>query len=111
MRLNDIKGDRVFDAIADIIEPACNIAADTAASRAFRPEERPQDMTVQEFALKRASEAIPQLLRGHKDDLVRIFAALNGVTPEEYREKLTLATLVRDLAELMTDEDLKAFLA
>lgn len=111
MRLSDIKGDRVFDAIADIIEPACNIATDPVASKLFRPEKVPEGMTATEFAAKRASEAVPALLRGHKDDLVTIFATLGGVTPDEYRESLTMAVLMRDFVELMSDEDMRAFLA
>ena len=32
MRLSDIQGERVFDVIADIIDPIANIAEDDAAS-------------------------------------------------------------------------------
>ena len=38
MRLSDIQGERVFDVIADIIDPIANIAEDDAASAMFRRE-------------------------------------------------------------------------
>ena len=38
MRLSDIKGDRVFDVIADIIDPIANIASDETASALFKRE-------------------------------------------------------------------------
>lgn len=111
MRLSDIKGDRVFDVIADIIAPACNIASDPVASRALTKEVPPEGVPVREFAATKAKECIPTLLRDHKPDLIAIFAALNGVTPEEYREGLTMATLIHDVAEMFMDEDLSAFLS
>ena len=51
MRLSEIKGERVFDVIADIIEPACNIASDPVASRMFRGEKAPEGMEPRDFAL------------------------------------------------------------
>ena len=41
MKLSDIQGDRVFDVIADIIDPIANIAEDEKASAMFRREKLP----------------------------------------------------------------------
>lgn len=45
MKLSDIQGDRVFDVIADIIDPIANIAEDEKASAMFQREKLPEGMT------------------------------------------------------------------
>lgn len=111
MRLSDIKGERVFDVIADIIEPALSIASDKEASRLFRAEKLPDGMTAEQFAMDKAKRCVPVLMRNHRDDLISILAALKGVGKDEYAKSLDMTSLVRDLYEMMTDEDLRAFLA
>ena len=104
MRLSDIKGDRVFDVIADIIDPIANIASDETASALFKREKLPEGMTAKEFLLERARKAVPALLRGHKSDIITVLATIEGVSADDYRESLTLAKLMQDAAELLTDE-------
>lgn len=112
MRLSEIKGERVFDVIADIIEPACNIAQDKDAAEIFdRSAKRPDGMTATEFALQRIKSAVPKLMRTHKDDLVVILSAIEGVSAEEYLEGLTMPKLIQGVYEILTDEDLLAFLS
>ena len=104
MRLSDIKGDRVFDVIADIIDPIANIASDETASALFKREKLPEGMTAKSFLLKRARMAVPALLKGHKSDIITVLSTIEGVSAEDYRASLTLAKLMKDTAELMTDE-------
>ena len=104
MRLSDIKGDRVFDVIADIIDPIANIASDETASAIFKREKLPEGMTAKAFLLERARKAVPALLKGHKGDIITVLATIEGVSADDYRESLTLAKLVQDTAELLTDE-------
>lgn len=112
MRLSEIRGERVFDVIADIIEPACNIAQDKEAAALFdRSEKRPEGMTAVDFALGRVKRSMPQLMRNHKDDLVTILSAIDGVDQGEYRASLTMSKLVQGVYEILTDEDLLAFLS
>ena len=112
MRLSEIRGERVFDVIADIIEPACNIAQDKEAAALFdRSEKRPEGVTATEFALAKVKRSVPVLMRKHKDDLVAIMAAIEGVSPDEYREGLTMPKLIQGVYEILTDEDLLAFLS
>jgi len=112
MRLSEIKGDRVFEVIADIIEPVCNIAQDKDAASLFdRSEKRPDGVSANDFALNKVKRAVPKLMRSHKDDLVAILSAVEGVDPEEYREGLTMPKLIQGVYEIMTDEDLLAFLS
>lgn len=104
MRLSDIKGDRVFDVIADIIDPIANIASDETASALFKREKLPEGMTAKSFLLKRARKAVPALLKGHKSDIITVLSTIEGVSTDDYRASLTLAKLMKDTAELMTDE-------
>ena len=104
MRLSDIKGDRVFDVIADIIDPIANIASDETASALFKREKLPEGMTAKSFLLKRARKAVPALLKGHKSDIITVLSTIEGASADDYRASLTLAKLMKDMAELMTDE-------
>ena len=104
MRLSDIKGDRVFDVIADIIDPIANIASDETASALFKREKLPEGMTAKAFLLERARKAVPALLKGHKGDIIAVLATIEGVSANDYRSSLTLAKLMHDTAELLTDE-------
>ena len=104
MRLSDIKGDRVFDVIADIIDPIANIASDETASSLFKREKLPEGMTAKEFVTQRARKALPALLKGHKGDIIAILASIEGVSAESYKGALNLVKLMRDATELLTDE-------
>ena len=104
MRLSDIQGERVFDVIADIIDPIANIAEDDAASALFKRKKLPEGMTVKQFATQRARKALPALLNGHKGDIIAILAAIEGVSAESYKGALNLAKLMCDATELLTDD-------
>ena len=104
MRLSDIQGERVFDVIADIIDPIANIAEDEQASAMFRREKLPEGMTVKQFATQRARKSLPALLKSHKDDIISILAAIEGVSTDAYKGALNLVKLMRDTAELLTDD-------
>jgi hypothetical protein len=112
VRLSEIRGERVFDTIADIIEPACNIASDPKVSTLFdRSEKRPEGMTPKEFALSKVKKAVPELLRGHKGDVCAILAAIEGQDAEQYAREITVPQLIKGIYELVTDEDLLPFLS
>lgn len=98
MKLSDIKGDRVFDVIADLIDPVASIAQDAQAAALFRPAEGEQTSRAQ-----RLRAALPALLRTHKQDLTAILSTIQGVSAEEYRAGLNLGVLLRDCLELLND--------
>lgn len=110
MKLSDIKGERTFDVIADVIGPISSIAEDENAMELFKAKDVPDGMTPQQFFAKRVKKSAPALLRDHKQDVIAILAAIDGVTPEEYAETLNLAKLLGDMVELMTDETILDFL-
>lgn len=104
MRLSDIKGERTLEVIADIIDPIANIAEDEEASALFKREKLPEGMTAKKFLLQRARKSAPALLKGHKEDIISILAAIEGTTPDEYAGALNLVKLIKDTVDLLTDE-------
>ena len=104
MKLSDIQGDRVFDVIADIIDPIANIAEDKKASAMFRREKLPEGMTTKRFMMQRARKALPVLLKDHKGDIIAILAAIEGVSADAYKDALNLVKLSQDTVELLTDD-------
>lgn len=108
MRLSEIRGERVFDVIADIIEPACNIAQDERASKLFE-RNRPDGMEPKDYALEKVKESMPSLMRDHKSDMVAILSAIEGVDADEYMRDLTIPKLISGVYVMLTDEDLLAF--
>ena len=104
MKLSDIQGDRVFDVIADIINPIANIAEDDTASALFKREKLPEGMTAKAFLIQRARKSLPALFKGHKGDIIAILAAIGGVSEEQYKRELNPIKLMQDATELLTDE-------
>lgn len=102
MRLSDVKGERCLEVVADVIEPISNIANDPDFKKAVKSGGSQAAML---------AKAAPTLIKGHKDDIVAILAAVEGVSPAEYAEGMTMAGLLKDAYELLTDEELLGFLS
>lgn len=111
MKLSEIKGERVFDVIADIIDPITSIALDEEARKIFERKQCPEDMDGWEFFLSRLRESLPTLIRGHKRDLCVIMAAMEDKSVEEYVKEMTLPSLTANLVELLTDQEFSSFFA
>lgn len=110
MRLSDVEGDRTLDVIADLIEPVANIAEDPKLKKLFEHEEGSED-ELRKKVKGQLVASVPGLLRSHKADVIAILAALKGVSAKEYAEGMSLGSLLKELYELITDEELLAFLS
>lgn len=99
MKLSDIKGERTLDVIADIIEPIANIAADEAASALFKVN---KDEKIS--FLERAKKSFSPLLKDHRADVIAILSTLEGVTPAEYTESLSLGKMFKDYLDIVSDK-------
>lgn len=110
MKLSDIKGERVIDVIADLVEPIANIAEDEKALEFFRPKPLKKGETAERAFAKRMRVAIPALLKEHRSDVIAILAIIKGEEPEKFAEEMTLTSIVEDLFELLTDEIFLGFL-
>lgn len=91
MKLSEIKGDKAFEVLAEIIEPIAQIASDKEIVKSWNS--KPKLLTVK------------QMLQTHKDELIIILAALNLQSVEEYRETVTLINLPRQVIEMLDDEE------
>lgn len=110
MKLSEVKGKRVFDVMADLVDPLANIATSEAVKRAFSASDRPKGMTDGEFAIKRLRDSAPTIIREHRHDVVNVLSSIAGVTPEEYEKDMTMMSLLMDIMELLGDDDFLAFL-
>ena len=104
MKLSDIKGERTFDVIADIIDPIANIAEDKEASELFHKKAAPDGMNPKAFLMQRIKKSVPKLLRGHKKDVISILSTIAGVNEHEYCENLNLVKLTKDCIDLLNDD-------
>ena len=111
MKLSDIKGERVLDVIADIIDPIANMVQDKDVAAMFKREAVPDGMEAREFFAKRMREGLPVLLKSHKADIIAIMAAIEGVTPGQYAASLDFPKLFTDVTELVTDDAFLNFLS
>ena len=106
MGLSEIRGERVFEVIAELAEPVANITADDKVMALFE-KGKGDSAKIQE----KAKEAVPALMKDHKDDMVAILSAIKGTTPKEYLESVTLPSLLADVYGVITDNELLAFLS
>lgn len=108
MKLSDVKGDRVIDVIADVIEPISNIAQDKAVIEMLRKEAN-DNGEVKNPTMLHIAAKLPKVLKHHKADVIAILAAVNGVTAEDYAAELTMGRLVKDVYDLLTDRSFSDF--
>lgn len=105
MKLSDVKGDRVFDVIADIIDPISAISLDEEASEIFIRKDPPKGVDQKKFTTNRLRKAIPRLLKHHKKEVITILSVIEGVTAEEYCKSLDMIKLFNDAVDLIQDKD------
>lgn len=111
MKLSEVKGERVFDVMADLIEPLCKIATDKQVKALFKQRTCPKGMDPRDFMLKRIQQAGPKIIKAHKDDVIDVLCIIGGFDRAEYVEGMTLMSLWADVMELFGDEDFISFLA
>lgn len=103
MKLSELKGDEVFDILADLMPPMTNIALDPEAAKLFERRPLPEGMTPTQFGYQWLAEASNKLLKKHKKDCIAMLAVATGVSQKQYKEELTFEKLIMDLVDLMGD--------
>lgn len=109
MKLSDVKGEACLDVLADITGPIIALAQDEDVKALFRGKGCPDGADRYQYATEQVKKGLPKLVKSHKSEFIQILAALDGKDPEEYANELTLAKLMADIVELMTDEDFGSF--
>ena len=105
MKLSDIKGERTLDVIAEIIEPISNIAQDKQAAALFKREKAPKGMDARSFAIEKLNNAASSLIKTHKNDIMAILAAIQGVSVDEYTDTLNIAKIMHEFVEIANDSE------
>ena len=90
MKLSEIKGEDTLDVLADIIDPITVIATDAKVKEL-------RDSGVPRLVL------VKHLLKEHKKSIIDILATINRQSVDEYKETLTIESLVVSLVELSND--------
>lgn len=90
MRLSDIKGDKAFEVLADLMDPLKVIATDT---------------DVREASKESYMASIQVALRKYPKEFTKILALLDLKDPKTY--EVTLGMLPAKVFEVMNDPDLK----
>lgn len=111
MRLSDIKGERLLDVIADIMEPIANIVLDDEVAAVFKREECPEGVDPRQFTIRKLTGAIPVAIKLHKADIIAVLAAVEGVPAAEYAEGLDIMALFNAVLDFAKDDALLGFLS
>ena len=90
MKLSEVKGERTAEVMAACLEPLSEIMEDTKLKE------------------KKGFPFIAYVGKHYKDEIVTIYAAVEGISEEEYRENLTPAKFIDDITDLFSDETTKA---
>lgn len=110
--LGNIKGDKCFDFLADIMGPMFRLSEnpDMVAFVESR-KNKPKEMSDKDFGMKLMKEHFPALLKSGKGELSEIMAAFNGVSKEDYLEELVPQKMFGDFMALVNDPIFKSFLS
>lgn len=107
MKLSDIKGERTFEVIEEISDPIVSILEDDELS------DKIQAVAGLKGAKRSAAivKVAKTIVAKHKDDAVSILASIGNVDRDEYEKSLDMGHLIKDIFELLTDEEFLSFLS
>lgn len=89
MRLSELQGEEALDVLADIIEPASEILADSEVASILKGSGK-------------KLKAVQLILKNHKKAVIEILAAMERTPVEEFQ--VNLLTLPVKLLELLNDQ-------
>ena len=95
MKLSDYHGEKALDLLAEIVEPMAEIFAD------------PEISDLMKSGGARIKWVKP-IIKNHKDAIIAILAAIEGQTPDEYADKITVMTLPVKFLNLINDKEMQS---
>lgn len=110
-KFSEIKGKESMVVLAELVSPVASLAKDEEVMALFERKPIPKNKNAQAEAMDRLAKGLPPLMERHGDDFIKILAIVDGVTVEEYEEKMTLNTLISDFYTLMSDPAFRSFLS
>lgn len=113
MKISELTTERAADVLCEVSIYALNILSDKEllASLRMQLEGTDGDRTKAEMiavASEKVAELVPLLLKKHKDDVLGIVAAVNGLTLEQVRQQKIIKTMTA-IKEMAKDKDLIDF--
>lgn len=91
-KLSDFKGDAALDILEELIDPVGDIAGDQNVIKMLQKRD-----------IKGAAKS---MIGEHRGSVIKILSVLDGVTPEEYMENVSIFTIPMALVDLLNDPDL-----
>lgn len=92
MRLSDYKGEEALDVLADMLEPTSKIV---------------NDDKVKDLIGKSKLELVAYVIRNHKEDVLKLMAALERKDVETFKNTVTVFTLPMKLLDIINDPDVQ----
>lgn len=111
MKLSEVRGERVFDVIADLIPPLCRMASHGSVKEVMGGRAVPDGKDPREHAIEQIERLAPTLIKECKDDVIDVLCVIGGTDRSEYVENMTIMSLWDDVAELLGDDDFISFLS
>lgn len=108
MRLSEMNTEQLFDALVALAEPMGRIGRDPALNRALGEIHRQEGRSVLERASGLFLPAATALLKTHREDTLRVIAALTGKGIDALRKQPGLLTL-REAKDAFDGELLRFF--
>lgn len=110
MKINELNGDQLAEALCLIAQPLERITRDDEVSKVFADlGEKYREKTVfGKFAGYAYARVIPLLMRDHKDDLFEILAILTGKTVETIHKQNGFITVL-EMKKWITDDVIRFF--
>lgn len=110
--INDIKGEKSFDVLADVMDITFTLAEDENVMKFVnRGESIPEGEDATEWGVKMIKECVPKMIREHKDALASLIAISKDMTKAKYLKEVTPQELWRDVIALFNDSTFTGFLS
>lgn len=107
MKLSEMNTDQMAKCMCELVEPAAEIMADEAVSKAVAGFDNTKDQSFLQMIGSAATALVPLLLKTHYTALVTVLSAMTGKTVAVIRKQKGLQT-IKDVRECL-DQDLIDF--
>ncbi len=111
MKISQMNTDQLLDLFCQVAEPVANIASDQEFTNLLSKKVDKEGITkagVIALGIEKLVSLVPMLLKGHREDLYHILAAVNGKDVTEIATQNTLKT-IKQVYDVVHDKELIDF--
>lgn len=87
-KLSEIKGEEALDVLAEILVPIVNIWGDEEVRKGYETN---------------VAKAVSIAIKNHRNEIIGIFATIDGKTYEEELERINLVSLPADIITVLNE--------